>query len=433
MASLSGASGTTLSLGSGTLTDSGATSTSFAGAITGSGTLANSGTGQLSLTGSSAAFTGKVNVSNGSVIASAANATGTAASTVTVSSQGNFEVQGGVSLASKFTISNTGGPSNNGAIENVSGSNSLTGAVTVSGNSRIQSDAGTLSVSGAIGLGANTLNVGGSGNTTLTGAITGTVASALTKDGAGTLAIGVANPSFSGTVTVNNGTLQTTVANAFKTTTVITVNTGAIMDLNSTSQAIGTLTDSGTLAFGSGGAITLSTGTSLLSGSLTGSGTLTVGTGATLTLGANFSDSALNIVLAGGTLKLNGTTTTFGSLSITSNSIVDFANPSTSVFTVNGVSLTGTSQLSVNNWADMVDYFYSGSSPGTMGSAPMNQIVFSGYSGNVTNWQNYTSGPGPGNQISPVPEPALYGAAMVGLCLTGVAALRRRPGRGDLP
>ncbi len=424
VASLSSASGTTLTLGAGTLTDTGSGSTTFAGALTGTGTLVNSGTGQLAITGTNGSFTGKVTLSDGSILASATNATGTA--TVSVSNLGNFEVQGGVSLASKFTLSTNGGPSANGAIENISGNNSLTGAITVSSSSRLQSDSGTLSVSGAVGIGANTLNVGGSGNTSITGAITGTAASAITKDGGGTLTIGVANPAFAGAVTVSGGTLQTSIANAFKNTTVITVNTGAIMDLNSTSQVIGTLSDAGTLAFGSGGALTLSTGTSLLSGVLNGSGTLTIGSGATLTLGANFSDSGLNIVLAGGTLKLNGSTSTFGSLSVTASSIIDFASPATSVVTFGSVGLSGGTQLSVNNWANMVDYFYSNTSPGAQGTTPIDQIVFSGNPGSATHWDNYTTGPGPGNEISPVPEPALYGASVVGLSLAGIAALRRR-------
>lgn len=425
VASLSGLSGGTLAFGgaAGSLTESGTTNSTFAGAITGTGTLANTGTGQLSLTGASAGFTGKITLSDGSIIADATNATGTA--TVTVSNLGNFEVEGGSTLGSKFSLSTNGGPGNNGAIENISGSNSLTGAVTLTGNSRIQSDAGTLTVSGGIATGTNTLNVGGSGNTTITtSAITGS--GALTKDGIGTLAIGVANTTFSGTVTVSGGTLQMTVANAFKATTVITVNTSAIMDLNGTSQVIGTLTDSGTLAFGSGGAVTLSTGTSLLSGVLTGTGTLTIGSGASLTLGANFSDSGLNIVLAGGTLNLNGTSDTFGSLSITANSIVDFANPSTSVLSVNGVTLSGGTQLSVNNWANLVDYFYSSTSPGTMGSAPINQIVFNGFSGNVTRWNAYNSGPGPGIEITPIPESTLYGAVLMALSLACIVAARRK-------
>ena len=419
-----GGTGGTLALGTGTLTDAGTSPSVFAGAITGAGTLVKNNTGQLILTGTSSGFTGNVSLSNGVIGATANNATGTAL--VSVSNSGNFEVSGGVSLASGFALSTNGASTGNGAVENISGNNTVTGNVTLSANSRIQSDAGTLTVSGTVGMGANTLNVGGNSNTTLSGAITGTSASALTKDGTGTLAVGASNPSFAGTVTVSAGTLQTNVTNAFTSTTAITVNTGAIMSLNSTSQSVGTLSDAGTLSFGTGGSLSLNSGTSLLSGVINGTGTLTLNAGSTLTLGANFNDSGLNIVLNGGTLKLNGTTDTFGNLTINANSIVDFANPATSVLSVNGVTLSGSSQLSVQNWANMVDYFYSGSNPGTEGAAPENQIVFTGYSGNLTHWNTAPSGPGPGNEITPAPEPATYGAVFVGLSLLGVVIYRRR-------
>jgi fibronectin-binding autotransporter adhesin len=426
IASLSGSSGGTaiLALGSGTLTDSQASTTSFDGSLTGTGTLAMQGTGTLDLTGSNTAFAGKVNLTNGTVNASAVDAAGSG--TVTVSSLGNFQVQGGVSLANKFNISNLGGSSSNGAIENISGSNTLSGAMTVSGASRIQSDAGTLTLSGATGLGGNSLNIGGAGNTAFTGAITGTAGSSLTKDGSGTLSIGVANPAFAGTVAVSAGTLQTTAANVFKTSTAITFNTGSTLDLAGTSQAIGTLNGAGTLAFGTGGALTLSAGTDLLSGAFTGAGTLTLSTGSTLTLGANFTDANLNIVLAGGTLNLNGASDTFGNLSITSSSILDFDNPSASILTVNGVTLAGSTQLSVTNWANLVDYFYSTTSPGTEGTAPINQIVFTGNPANATRWNTTPSGPDLENEITPIPEASSYGLVMAALSLGALVARRRR-------
>jgi fibronectin-binding autotransporter adhesin len=424
VASLTGNPGGVVALGAGTLDEGGTGSMSYGGSFTGTGTLDKENTGKLILSGTSAGFTGNVTLNNGVIDATADNATGTA--TVAVASTGNFEVQGGVTLASSFTLSTSGSSTGNGALENIAGNNTVSGAVTVSANSRIQSDSGTLTVGGAVGIGANTLNVGGNSNTTINGAITGTAASSITKDGSGTLALGASNPAFAGSVTVNAGTLQTNVTNAFTNTTAITVNTGAIMSLNGNAETIGTLTDSGTLAFGSGGALTLSTGTSLLSGLVSGTGTLTLNAGSTLTLGANFSDSGLNIVLNGGTLKLGGTTDTFGNLSITAGSVIDFASPATSVLTVNGVSLTGSNTLTVNNWANMTDYFYSNTSPGAKGTAPIDQIIFSGNPGSATTWEPYTDGPGPGHEITPAPEPATYGAIFAGLSLAAIAVRRRR-------
>jgi fibronectin-binding autotransporter adhesin len=421
---LQGNPGGTVAVGAGTLDVGGTGSMSFGGALTGTGTLDKENTGKLILSGTSSGFTGSVTLNDGVIDATATNATGTA--NVAVASSGNFEVQGGVSLASTFNLSTNGASTGNGAVENVTGNNTITGAVTVSANSRIQSDAGTLTVSGAVGIGANTLDVGGNSNTTINGAITGTSASVLTKDGTGTLALGASNAAFAGTVTVSAGTLQTNVVNAFTSSTAITVNTGAILNLNSDSQTIATLADAGTLAFGSGANLTLSSGSSTLSGAITGTGTLTLNAGSTLTLGANFSDSGLNIVLNGGTLKLAGTNDTFGNLTVTGNSVLDFGNPSTSDIVVNSVGVSAGKTLSVNNWANMVDYFYSTASPGAKGTAPIDQVVFSGYTGAATNWNGAPTGPDNSYQISPVPEPSTYGAIFVGLSLAGILVYRRR-------
>ena len=424
--SLSGVPGGTLALGAGTLTVVGTGASTFGGSITGTGTLANTNTGELILTGASSGFTGNVNLSNGVIIAADTNATGTA--TVNVSSSGNFEVQGGSTLGSGFNLSTNGASTGNGAIENLSGNNSITGAVTLSANSRVQSDAGTLTLGGAVSAGSYTLNVGGSGNTTITGAITGAAGSSLTKDGSGTLAIGASNSAFSGTVAVNAGTLQTNVNSAFKTTTAVSVASGATLSLNGTTQSLGTLAGSGALSFGTNSTLTLGSGSSTLNGTLSGSGTLILGAGSTLTLGANFSDSNLNITLAGGTLMLNGTNDTFGALSVTSSSILDFGSPAGSQLDVSGVTLSSGVQLSVNHWTDGTDFFYSSSSPGTQGQNPIDQIVFNGYSGSQTHWNTYGNGPQDLNQITPTPEPAIYGALFISISLAGIIIHRRRNG-----
>jgi autotransporter-associated beta strand protein len=418
-----------LGVGTSTLTFQGSGNTTLSGGVTGSGAVDMTGNGTLSLTKANSSFTGTWNESNGILNASAANATGAATSTVAVTGTGDFQVQGGVSNQSLLHLSTLGNGS--GAIESVTGTNTLTGAMTVSGNSTIQADSGTLTASGAIGLGANTLNVAGAGNTTLSGLITGTSASALKMNGTGTLTVSKSNTGFLGTVTVTSGTLQTGIANAFTSSTAITVNTGAIMNLNNLSQNIGSLQDAGTLAFGTGATLTLSSGSSMLNGLLTGSGTLVLGTGSTLTLGANFSDTNLNITLAGGTLDLIGKTDTFGNLSVTSTSIIDFGGAAGSVLSVNKVTASAGVTLNVNNWSNYVDFFYSVTSPGSQGTAPIDQINFDGLGGALTHWNAYTDGPGPGHQITPAPEPATFGAVLVGLTLAAIGVYRRRRVGGD--
>ena len=167
---------------------------------------------------------------------------------------------------------------------------------------------------------------------------------------------------------------------------------------------------------------------------MSGTGTITLNSGSTLTLGANFSDSGVNIVLNGGTLKVNGTSDTFGSLSVSSSSIIDFGSPSASVLDISGVTLGGGMTLSVNNWTNGLSYFYSNTTTGTMGTAPENQIVFAGFSGNATHWNTSTDGPDNEHQVTPTPEPASFGLIMTALSLAGIVILRAaRTAAASLP
>jgi fibronectin-binding autotransporter adhesin len=449
---LTGASGATVTVGTGgNLTLNGSGSSTYAGALSGAGTITQSGTGELSLNGSSAGFTGNYALTQGITnVSGNNNVLGTAA--VAVSGTGNFEVQGGLNLANNFTLSTSGASSGNGAIENISGNNTVSGTVTLAGNSRLQSDSGTATLSNTVSLGSGatgyTLNVGGTGNTTISGVIQngGTAAGSLTKDGTGNLTLSGAN-TFTGSTTVSAGTLTAGAANVLNTTSGVTVggiagSASATLTLGANAQTLSgnlTLNATGTLNIGSGGpggpTITLNGTTDTLGGTMANAfGTLVVGPGATLNLGANFNDPNLNITLdAGSILKLNGNTDTFGNLTVAGASTVDFYNSGNSIFTVNNVLDAGGFQLSVTNWADNADFFYSSNqSPGAQGSAPLDDIVFTGFAGpgptDPTKWLPYSNGPGPGRQITPVPEPATYGAIFVGGCL-GLFLLNRLPRR----
>ena len=73
--------------------------------------------------------------------------------------------------------------------------------------------------------------------------------------------------------------------------------------------------------------------------------------------------------------------------------------------------------LTIKNWADSVDYFYSLTNPG---AGSLGRIVFTGFTGPDTKWLSYN------NQITPVPEPAIYGAILMLLGLSVGAWLRWR-------
>jgi fibronectin-binding autotransporter adhesin len=167
-----------------------------------------------------------------------------------------------------------------------------------------------------------------------TARITGT--GGLTKSGTNSLTLGSAN-TYTGTTTINAGTLFEGVSNAISTGAV-TVRSGGIFDLNNNSDAIGALTlESGTAV---GASVTTGTGTLTLGGNVTLNASGTGDTGATidgnLSLGATrtftvnngaaSNDLTVSALVSGaggltkagtGTLALSAANTYTGATSIT--------------------------------------------------------------------------------------------------------------------
>lgn len=381
------------------------------------GTLTKDGTGTLSLSGNST-YRGETLINEGVVALGSDFGLGSAAGSTTVANGAALNLQGNISTGEAITFQGTG-ISNAGAIRNVSGTNTISGALTLSGAGRINSDAGTLTLSGGIGGSGNALTVGGSGNTTISGVIA-TGGGTLTKEGSGMLTLSGAN-TFTGLTTVSAGTLAMGATNVFGSSNFVTTATGSVMDMNGFDQTLGGVTGTGTLAFG-GGELTL-TGASTFAGIFDGAGTVIINAGASLTLGADFNNSELNIVLNGGTLFVGNQSSTFGSLTVESSSIIDFGDSSSIIEFTNGV--TANALLQVQNWVEMVDYFYSTLNAGVQGVSPLNNIVFTGFTGDNTKWLSYTDGPYNNHQITPVPEPSVYGAGLM-TSILGLLAWRRR-------
>lgn len=415
----------TVALGAGALTLSGAnnTNSNYAGKFTGTSasSLNVNGSGKVYLSGNNSGFAGTTNVTNGTLNLSGSNSVlGTGA--VNVSSAGNLQLQGGLTVANAVTINGTG-TSGNGAIENFANNNTLSSTVTVAGNSRIQSDAGTLTL-GDVALGSNTLTVGGNGNTTVTGVI-GSGTGSLVKDGSGTLTLSGANQ-YTGTTFVTAGQVVAAAANTFASGSSLDISSGASLSLGSFSQSVAALNSAGSLSL-LGASLALNSGASFLGGTLTGSGSIIVNAGSSLTLNADFNNANINIVLNGGTLNLNGHTDVLGNLSITGTSVIDFGTGSGSVLSINALSFGNTSlRLNVANWTDAQDYFLS-QTQYTQGSAPLNQVLFQGgtpaWTTADSKWTPYDANHG---QLNPVPEPSTYGAIFMGLCAVGVGYRRLR-------
>jgi autotransporter-associated beta strand protein len=204
----------------------------------GTGTVRNNG-GALTLTGGL--------TKNGTTLTLAGGSNGITVSGVISGSSANSDlvIDGGTTTLANANTYN--GPTSiiNGATLNANVTNALP---TANGRSAISIDttgngSSTLalgasqsvaSLTGAassnVTLGANTLTLGTtSGNTTYAGRITGASNSALVKDGASTQVLTGNNSGFTGTTTINIGTLQAAAAGAMGNSTVINVTGGSFL------------------------------------------------------------------------------------------------------------------------------------------------------------------------------------------------------------
>jgi len=195
----------------------------YSGDISGMGSLVKVGAGQLNLSGANA-YSGPTIVQQGILRAARTNSLGTG--NVYVNAGGTVELAGGIVLDNNFQLDGIGAGSV-GSLRNVSGSNTITGVVTLTESwnqgtgSRIASDSGTLvfqrqsaaqdsvQVSG-ISSGFDFV-IGGAGNIRFGSSInlvdsSSQVTGGLVKEGSGTLTLSGTNNQI-GAVRVNGGVL----------------------------------------------------------------------------------------------------------------------------------------------------------------------------------------------------------------------------------
>lgn len=331
----------------------------FNGINTSAGGLTKDGAGRWAVAGASS-YTGATTISAGTLRITNGGALGSAAVGTTVLG-GSLELANGISLAEPLNLNGLGASSLSGAVLNVSGVNTLTGAISLGSNTTLRSDAGTL----ALAAGAN---ITGSGAAlTLSGAGAGSIAGninlgsvittdAITKNGTGTWTLTGSNTS-SGSTRVNGGLLSLASA--------------------------GTLLDSGSPLNLGGGSITnvgpaaqVADGLNLLAGggSVTGQSLLSVGVinrtiGATATFSGNViapgtPNDATGIIGAYATVGSDWARVNGSSQVVAFNSYVDLAtagvtsNASRSAYnlltgsaTVNTLKISGGTgaDLGVNN------------------------------------------------------------------------------------
>jgi autotransporter-associated beta strand protein len=320
---------------------------------TSTGTLTKSGNGTLTLSANNT-YTGATSITAGTLVAANSGAVGTSAGGISITSGATLALQGGITIADAINTASGAGVGSLGAILNNSGSNTITGLVTLGAATTIGSTAGTLTFdvtsSNAL-IGTHNLTFTGAGDITVADPIA-TSTGTLTKSGNGTLTLS-ANNTYTGATTISNGVVRASNNTALGTVAGgVTVSSGAALELiggitigdealtlnntgissggalrnisgNNTYGGLITLStnaarinsDSGTLTLNkSTTAITASNINLTIGGSgdttistaiTTGSGTLTKDGSGTLILSGNNSYTGLTTVSAG-TLKLGG-------------------------------------------------------------------------------------------------------------------------------
>ena len=437
-------------------------STTFSGVISdggGGGTLRKDGSGTLTLAGAST-FSGATSLNAGTLVVANNTALGAASAGNAIANGAALHFSGGVAVnETNFTL--TGAGDGTGVLRNLDGANSLTASLTASGAAMtVGSDAGTLTLAGDLNLGATNLTIVGAGSIVLGGVVGGSGATQLVKQGTGTLTLaGNSANTFGGAVAINDGTLalsKMSGIDAFASnvitigdgtgaagsaaltllayqqvpdTATVTLQSDGVFNLNNFSEKIEAIAGAGLISLSTSGYLTVgSLGTSsTFGGAVSGSGTLVKDGTGTLTFTNSFSFEGV-FELRGGTLALgSGTHLTVGTLHITGSTILDFGN-STATFLNAGIfTIASGVTLTIQNWADGVDYFHTQNFTGAIldarGVAPQNQVTFTGFSSNSTGWQSYD------RQVTPTPEPATYGALFLSGCLALLGYRRFRAPR----
>jgi len=240
---------------------------------------------------------------------------------------------------------------------------------------------------------SQTMTVNNSAGLVINGSVGGTIG--LTKAGTGTLTLAGTN-SYSGTTTINAGTLNAGAAGALGGTSSIVVN--------------------------SGGTLLLSQSGSATNDRINNSSTMTLN-------GGTFNTGGLS------EHELSGLTVTpgIGALTISSNSIIDLGTGASVLAFANSSAQTWVGTLSIYNWSGVpvtghgTDQLYFGTDSTGLTADQLSQITFYSDSGStLLGSAGYTIGMD--GEIAPVCEPGTWLAAVLGLGGLGVTQ-RRRVGR----
>jgi len=371
--------------------------------------------------------------------ATVANLTNASLSITGVSlNSGRLQLKGGPIGLSNVTDSSMGGSLLlTGATATLSGTNTYTGTTTLLGGSTLN-----LGVANGIST-SSSLTMGGNSDTTQTNTLdlrgfSQSLTSLNSTDGQG-IAI-VTNSGSLATMTLTGSSFF---AGSLNGNLGLTVNAGSgtvSMTGNSSSYTGQTYVQSGSLNLGSASFLSATTD-------------VRVANGATLLLsGSNNINTSAPLTLAGGTLSMggNGSTRasaqTFASLTLTANSVIDFANlQGNSSITFSTITMQGY-QLFVYNWSGTNQWGTQSSTQVGTQTRLYNSTTSSLSADDLNNISFYSGGIGStflgngtysGTEIVPVPEPSVIVAAALlagwmlftnrGI-LMGIVRSRRRAG-----
>ena len=288
--------------------------TGTAGGLTITNTETTTLSGSNSYVGATTVSAGVLNLQNNSALG-----TGTA----TVTSGAALQLQSGIAVNNVLNLAGSG-INNYGALQSLSGSNTYSGPINLTGAIRINADAGSLYLtSGSIALGANTVTLGGGGNIVINSILSGS-GGGLTKDGGGNVTLTASN-SYTGLTKISSGTLSIGDGTAGNDGSI--ASSSSINLENAFSSLVYNLSSTATrtysnLIFGSGSLTVSGSGTLTLAGTNTYTGPTLVTSSGALIFASNSSLGSSPISdrsIAGGiTLPLTGGTATIPGITGTS-------------------------------------------------------------------------------------------------------------------
>lgn len=304
--------------------------------------MTKQGSGVFTLSGNNT-YSGTTTVSAGELIIESSNALGSTDGGTIVASDAVLRLQGGISIGNEALSISGDGPSDNAALDNISGNNTWGGSITLTNNATIRNVSGTITLSNTINAGGFTLTLGG-GSTG--GIISGVISNgSLSKVATGTWTLS-GNNSYSGGILLNNGQININHSDALGTGTFTVADNGNTLSIDNTSGAAITLSSNPAIALNNNLTYVGSNPLNLGTGTITMGADRTITTnGSTLTLGGTLSASTHSLSKAGaGTLAFGSNAISLNSLTINEGSFTSTSG----TLTLAG-SLTSSGTFNNNN------------------------------------------------------------------------------------